>query len=57
MILYNVETKYQRKRYIGFQKHNDFLFLQDASRMVIAEYDPTGEREQVERSVVKAPLF
>jgi hypothetical protein len=33
------------------------VFLQDASRMVIAEYDPTGEREQVERSVVKAPLF
>lgn len=36
---------------------NGEVFLQDASRMIIAEYDPTGEREQTERAVAKAPLF
>lgn len=33
------------------------VFLQDASRMVIAEYDPTGDREWRDRTYAKAPLF
>lgn len=33
------------------------VFVQDASRMVIAEYDPTGEKEFKDRATIKAPLF
>jgi hypothetical protein len=33
------------------------VFLQDASRMIIAEYDPTGEREAREKCLAKTPIF
>ena len=41
---------------ITMRTHGE-VFVQDLSRMVIAEYDPTGEREAQDRNMRKAPLM
>ena len=41
---------------VTFRTHGE-VFLQDASRMVIAEYDPDGEKENKERFTSKVSLF
>jgi hypothetical protein len=41
---------------LTFRTHGE-PYVQDASRMLIAEFDPTGELETLERGLHKAPLF
>jgi hypothetical protein len=41
---------------LTFRTHGE-PYVQDASRMLIAEFDPTGDLESMERGLAKAPLF